>query len=347
MKAVYIEEHGGIEALTYGDLPEPEVGPNDVKVRVRATSINRLDLFTRAGVRGTRIRLAGPHILGGDTAGDVVEAGSEVTGVAAGDRVVVNPRLTCGVCSTLRHVGRTTCARAPGRIGSTAQGSYAEYVSVPAVNVVPLPGAVSYEQGASLPTVFLPSWSLLVRKAELKPWETALVLSASSGVGTAAIQVAKNVVGATVIATTSSQEKARMAAALGADATIDYTEEDVTARVKEVTGGRGADVVLDHVGSDAWPAAMAALAPGGRYGICGVTSGYRAELQMGMLFLKQQTVFGVFMGRRGELRHIVRMAERGVLRGVIHETYPLSETARAHDEMEARSFFGKLVLTVP
>ena len=346
MKAVYIEEHGGVEALTYGDLPEPEVGPNDVKVRVRATSINRLDLFTRAGVRGTRIPLDGPHILGGDTAGEIVEAGSEVAGVGIGDRVVVNPRLTCGICPQCATGADDLCAR-PGRIGSTAQGSYAEYVCVPAVNVVRLPDSVSYEQGASLPTVFLPSWSLLIRKAGLKPWETALILSASSGVGTAAIQVAKNVVGATVIATTSSPEKARMAVDLGADAAIDYTAEDVTDRVKELTGGRGADVVLDHVGLDAWPAAMAALAAGGRYGICGVTSGYRAELQMGLLFLKQQTVFGVFMGRRGELRHIVKMAERGTIRGVVHKTYPLSETARAHEEIEARSFFGKLVLTVP
>ena len=346
MKAVYIEQHGGVDALVYGDLPEPRPGPNDVKVRVRATSINRLDLFTRAGVRGTRIPLSGPHVLGGDTAGDVVEAGAEVSGVAVGDRVVVNPRLTCGVCSQCAQGADDLCA-SPGRIGSTAQGSYAEYVAVPAFNAVPLPDAVGYEQAASLPTVFLPSWSLLVRKAGLKPWETALVLSASSGVGTAAIQVGKNVVGATVIATTSSREKARMAVDLGADAAIDYTTEDVTARVKELTGGRGADVVMDHVGADAWPAAMAALAPGGRYGICGVTSGYRADLQMGLLFLKQQTVFGVFMGRRGELRHIVKMAERGLIRGVIHKTYPLSDTARAHEDMEARSFFGKLVLTVP
>jgi NADPH:quinone reductase-like Zn-dependent oxidoreductase len=345
MKAVYIEEHGGVEALTYGDLPEPEVGPNDVKVRVRATSINHLDLFTRAGVRGTRIALTGPHILGGDTAGDVVETGGEVTGLAPGDRVVVNPRLTCGRCTQCAAGTDELCASS-GRIGSTTAGSYAEYVSVPAVNAVRLPDSVSYEQGASLPTVFLPSWSLLLRKAELKPWETALVLSASSGVGTAAIQVAKNVIGATVIATTSSEEKARMATELGADATIEYATEDVTARVKELTAGKGADVVLDHVGSDAWPAAMAALAPGGRYGICGVTSGYRAELQMGMLFLKQQTVFGVFMGRSGDLRHIVKLVERGVIRGIIHKTYPLSEAARAHDEMEARSFFGKLVLTV-
>ena len=220
-------------------------------------------------------------------------------------------------------------------------------VSVPAVNAVPLPDSVSYEQGASLPTVFMPSWSLLLRRADLKPWETALVLSASSGVGTAAIQVAKNVVGAKVVATTSTDEKARMATELGADAVINYTTEDVTARVKELTGGRGADVVVDHVGSDAWPAATAALAPGGRYGICGVTSGYRAELQMGMLFLKQQTILGVFMGRRGDLRHIVRMVERGIIRGVIYKTYPLHEADKAHEEMEAQTFFGKLVLTVP
>ena len=346
MKAVYIEEHGGLDALTYGDVPEPAVGPNDVKVRVRATSINRLDLFTRAGVRGTRLQLTGPHILGGDTAGDVVETGSEVAGLAAGDRVLVNPRLTCGRCTQCAAGSDELCS-SPGRIGSTTAGSYAEYVSVPAVNAVPLPDSVSYEQGASLPTVFMPSWSLLLRKADLKPWETALVLSASSGVGTAAIQVARNVVGATVIATTSTDEKARMATELGADAVINYTTEDVTARVKELTGGRGADVVVDHVGADAWPAATAALAPGGRYGICGVTSGYRAELQMGMLFLKQQTILGVFMGRRGDLRHIVQMVERGVIRGVIHKTYPLDEAAKAHEDMEGRSFFGKLVLTVP
>ena len=212
---------------------------------------------------------------------------------------------------------------------------------------MPLPGAVGYEQAASLPTVFLPSWSLLVRKAGLRPWETALILSASSGVGTAAIQVAKNVVGATVIATTSSREKARMAVDLGADAVIDYTSEDVTAQVEELTGGRGADVVLDHVGSDAWPAATAALAPGGRYGICGVHVRLQAELQMGLLFLKQQTVFGVFMGRRGEAEAHRQDGRARRHQGVIHRTYPLSETARAHEEMEARSFFGKLVLTVP
>jgi NADPH:quinone reductase-like Zn-dependent oxidoreductase len=332
--------------LTHGDLPEPKPGPNDVAVKVRACALNRLDMYTRAGVRGTRLRFSGPHILGGDAAGDVSQVGSEVTRVKAGDRVLVNPRLTCGQCRFCVAGEEELCLK-PGMVGSTTDGSYAEYVCVPAANVIPLPDSLSYVQAASLPTVFMPCWSILMRRGQLKPWETALVLSASSGVGTAAIQVAKDVIGARVIATTSSQEKARKAKELGADEVIDYTQEDIAERVKQMTDGRGVDVVVDHVGSDFWPKAMASLAPGGRYGICGVTSGYQAELQQGLLFLRHQTVFGVFMGRKEDLRQIVEMAARGVIRGVIHQTFPLAEAAKAHDTMESRNFFGKLVLTVP
>jgi NADPH:quinone reductase-like Zn-dependent oxidoreductase len=187
----------------------------------------------------------------------------------------------------------------------------------------------------------------LLRRAALKPWETALIVSASSGVGTAAIQVAKKVVGARVIATTSSEEKARRARELGADEVVNYKTEDVAERVKALTGGRGVDVVVDHVGADAWPYATVALAAGGRYGICGVTSGYKVELQMGMMFLRHQTVFGVFMGRNGDLRQIVELAGRGVIKGIVHATYPLQEAHKAHEEMEKLDFFGKLVLTVP
>ena len=346
MKAVYITEHGGVEVLTYGDLPEPDVGSNDVKVRVRACAINRVDVFTQAGVRGTRLRLAEPHILGGDVAGDVVEVGQEVTRVRPGDRVVVNPRLTCGQCEYCVAGTDELCIRA-GRLGTTTNGGYAEYVAVPAVNTVPLPESISYEEGASLPTVFMPCWSMIIRSANLRPWETVLVLSASSGVGTAAIQVAKNVIGSRVIATTSTEEKAIKARELGADDVINYTEEDITERVMELTDRRGVNLVVDHVGADFWKAASASLAPGGRYGICGVTSGYRAELQMGLLFVRNQTVFGVYMGRQGDLRQIVDMAARGTIRAVIHKTFPLENAAEAHKTMEDRSFFGKLVLTVP
>ena len=346
MKAVYITEHGGVDTLTYGDLPEPEIGPNEVKVRVRACALNRLDVYTRAGVRGTRKSLTGPHILGADVAGDITEVGAEVTRVKSGDRVVVNPRLTCGQCQGCVGGRDEFCTRA-GMLGSSISGGYAEYVTVPAVNTIALPDSITYEQAASLPTVFLPCWTILIRRAGLEAWETVLVPSASSGVGTAAIQVSKNVIGARVITTTSTEEKAIKARELGADEVINYAEEDVAERVKELTGGRGVDVVLDHVGADFWPAAMESLAPGGRYGICGVTSGYKAELQMGLMFLKHQTVFGIFMGRKEDLRQIVDMAARGVIRGVIHQTFPLEKAADAHEAMEGRNFFGKLVLAVP
>lgn len=346
MKAIYITEHGGPEALQYGDLPEPDVGPNQLKIRVRATALNRLDLFTRAGRRGTRRRFNGPHVLGGDAAGDVVEVGAHVTQRREGERVVVNPRTTCEQCRFCM-AGQDEFCISSGMLGSSMPGSYAEYVSVPVSSVTPIPDHLSYEQAASLPTVYLPCWSILIRRAALQPWETALVLSASSGVGTAAIQVAKNVIGARVITTTSTPEKAGKALELGADEVINYLDEDIAERVMELTGGRGVDVVLDHVGADFWPAAIASLAMGGRYGICGVTTGYRAELQMGALFTRYQTVFGVSMGRKEDMRQIIEMAGRGVLRGVIHQTFPLEEAAKAHEVMEGVGFFGKLVLTVP
>lgn len=345
MKAVYLTEHGGVDVLTYGDLPEPQIGHNEVKIRVRACALNRLDLYTRAGARGTRIRFNGPHVLGGDVSGEIAEIGSQVTRVAVGDRVVVNPRITCNQCRFCVAGEEEFCSSA-GMLGANVNGGYAEYVSVPAVNAFPIPDSLSFEQAASLPTVFMPCWTILMRKAQLKPWETVLIPSASSGVGTAAIQVAKKVIGSTVITTTSTEEKAQKARELGADHVINYNTEDIAKRVKEITGGQGVNVVLDHVGSDFWPAATASLAMGGRYGICGVTSGYKAELQMGLMFLRYQTVFGVFMGRKEDLRQIVELAGRGTIQGVIHETFPLQDAAKAHEAMEAVNFFGKLVLTV-
>ena len=339
-------EHGGAEVLKYGDMPEPEIGPNDVRVRVRAAALNRLDVYTRAGVRGTRRRdFNAPHILGGDSAGEIAEIGSAVRGRSVGERVVVNPRMTCDQCRQCA-AGQDEFCENSGMLGSSRSGSYAEYVAVPSTSAVPIPDTLSFEEAASLPTVYLPSWTILVRKGALKSWETALVLSASAGVGTAGVQVAKRVAGATVIATTSTDEKAARARELGADHVINYATEDIAERVREITGGRGADVVLDHVGSEFWQAATRSLAVGGRYGICGVTTGYRAELQMGMMFTRYLTVFGVFMGRKEDMRQIVHAAGRGVVRGVIHQTFPLEDAAKAHEVMESRNFFGKLVLTV-
>ena len=343
MKAVYIEEHGGPEVLTYGERPDPVIEPNEVKVRVRASALNRLDLFVRSGVRGTRREFPPPLVLGGDSAGDIVEVGAGVRGFQLGDRVVVNPRTSCGQCSHCL-AGEDDLCPSSRMLGSAFDGSYAEYVKVPAANAHAIAAGVSYEDAAAVPTTYLPVWNMLVRRARLKPWETVLVLSASAGVGTAAIQVAKDVVGARVIATTSTEDKASKARKLGADEVINYTQEDVSQRVREMTGGTGVDVVVDHVGAEFFQAAYGSLKAGGRYGICGVTTGHRAELHMGLLFTRHLTVFGVYMGSKEDMREIVEMLNRGKIRPSIHQVLPLEQAADAHRMMEDRTFFGKLIL---
>ena len=345
MRAVYIESHGGPEVLQYGERPDPSPRAGEVKVRVRAAALNRLDTYVRTGRRGQRRNFPSFHILGGDSAGVVAEVGSGVHSHMVGRRVVVNPRIPCGACDFCIDGSDDLCPRFRF-LGSNCEGSYAEFVCVPASNVHPIADGVTFETAAATPTVYLPTWNILIRKAQLKPWETALVLSASAGVGTAAIQVAKSVVGATVITTTSSPEKAAMARELGADHVIDYTKESIPDRVKELTHGRGVDVVVDHVGAKFFEDAYNSLKRGGRYGLCGVTSGYVANLQLGTLFTKQLQVFGVFMGSRADMSQVTKMLNEGRIQPVIHRTFPLEHASEAHEVMEERNFFGKLVLQV-
>ena len=343
MKAVYIEAHGDVGVLQYGDRPDPDPGPSDVVVRVGASALNRLDIFTREGQRGLERDFPPPLILGGDTAGEVVATGDAVSTLSTGDRVVVNPRLACGVCQWCGS-GRDDLCRRSRFLGTAMDGSYAELVVVPEVNAYKLDGGVSFADAAAVPTTYLPVWNMAVRRAALQPWETALVFSASAGVGAAAIQVFKNVVGATVIATTSTPEKAELARSLGADHVINYNQEDITQRVREITGGAGVDLLVDHVGADVWAHGFRALRPGGRYCICGATSGLRAELHLGLLFSRQIEIYGGYMGSREDMRQIVTSLNRGVIKPAIHRTYPLANAADAHGDMEATNFFGKLIL---
>ena len=333
MKAAFIRQHGAPNIIEIGDMPDPKPAAGEVLVQVRAASINRLDLYTRAGIRGTKqADDQFPRILGGDSSGDIVELGAGVTGLAVGQRVVINPLLTT--------------IPSPKMIGTHAQGSYAEFVTVPADNVVLIADSLSYVQAASLPTVFLPTWSIIVREGQLQQHETAMVLSASSGVGTAAIQIIKGVIGAECIAVTSTPEKIQKAHELGADHSINYKTEDLAGRVKEITGGRGVDLVVDSTGALFFEAAYASLARGGRFGTCGVTSGYQAQIHLGQLFSKELKLFGVFMGTTSELGQIADAAGKGQLKGAIHREVPLDEVANAHDEMERSDHFGKFVVTV-
>ena len=344
MQAVYIESHGGPEVLTYGERPDPQVGAGEVKLKVKATALNRLDLYTREGGRGLQREFPPPLILGGDCAGEIAEVGAGVNGLKEGDRVVVNPRLSCQQCPACL-AGQDDLCRRSQFLGSAIDGSYAEYLSVPAANVHAISDQVTFEQAAALPTTYLPVWNMLVRRLQLKPWQTVLVLSASAGVGTAAIQTAKDVIGARVIATTSTPEKAAKAKELGADEVINYNEEDIRQRVRELTSGAGVDCVVDHVGGDFFAPAFASLRPGGRYGICGATTGLRTELHLGLLFSQQKEVYGVYMGTKEDMREIAEMLNRGVIRPVVDRTFALPDAANAHRTMEATSFFGKLVLT--
>ena len=344
MQAVYIESHGGPEVLTHGERPDPEVQPGGVKIRVYATALNRLDLYTREGGRGLQREFPPPLILGGDCAGEVAEVGAGVRTLKEGDRVIVNPRLSCMQCPACLS-GQDDLCRRSQFLGSGMDGSYAQYLCVPAANAHTIGEGVGYDQAAAIPTTYLPVWNMLVRRLRLKPWETVLVLSASAGVGTAAIQMAKDVIGARVIATTSSPEKAQKAKDLGADEVINYTEEDIRERVRELTGGAGVDAVVDHVGADFFGPAFASLRAGGRYGICGATTGLRTELHLGLLFTTQKEIYGVYMGTKEDMREIVEMLNRGVVRPVVDRTFPLAQAADAHRAMEATGFFGKLLLT--
>ena len=332
MKAAFIRNHGGPSVVQYGNMPEPEAGPDEVIVRVRASALNRLDLYTRAGLRGTKVAPEDmPRILGGDCAGEIAEVGANVEGLSVGQRVVVNP-----LCNS----------SPPQMIGTNRQGSNAEFTAVPAENVVPIPDSIPFEQAAALPTIYLPTWGIVVREGQLQPNEIAMVLSSSSGVGTAAIQLIKGVVGATCIAVTSTGEKIRKSRELGADYGINYKVEDLKKRTKELTGGRGVDLIVDSTGALFFEAAYASLARGGRYGICGVTGGYQAQIHLGQLFSKQLRLFGTFMGSTDELRGIVDAAGKGQIGASIHATVPLIDTAAAHEEMERSEHFGKFVITV-
>lgn len=345
MKATYFTEFGGPEVFKYGDVPEPAIGPNEVLIRVRASALNHLDLWRRAGQRGTKSSLAGPMILGCDIAGEVAETGAQVKGVAKGDRVVVNPGITCGRCDFC-HSARDNMCNGYVMIGSMANGGYAQYAKAPQENVHLLTADLTWEEAAAMPLTFLTAYHMLMTLTKLRPGETVLIQAVGSGVGVAALQIAK-LVGARTIVTASTDGKLGKARLLGADHTINYDQHDFAARVKEITEGKGADVVFDHVGQATFEKDLQSMAKGARFVSCGITSGYEAKLHMGVLFTKQIQLFGSYMGTKAEMGEVMRLVNQGKLRGIVSKTFELKDAADAHKTMESRDLFGKLVLGTP
>jgi NADPH:quinone reductase-like Zn-dependent oxidoreductase len=341
MKAVIFSEHGGPEVLRYTDVPEPAIGARDVLVRVHACALNHLDLWTRRGRPGRNIPL--PHIPGSDISGEVAKIGEDVTNVRIGDRVLLAPGLSCGQCEQCIG-GRDNFCKDYTLFGTTVPGGYAEYVRSPSVNVIPIPGNLTFEEAAAIPLVFLTAWHMLFTRAGLRPSEEVLVIAAGSGVGSAAIQLAK-ATGARVLATAGSEPKLAKAKQLGADEVLLHNGE-FAREVKRLTGGRGVDVVFEHVGQSTWEQSVFSLKPGGRLVTCGATTGFEGKTNIGYLFARQLSILGSFMGSKSELYSVLELFKRGLLKPVIDCVLPLEQASEAHKRLEDRQQFGKVVLRV-
>ena len=340
MKAVVFERFGGPEVLEYREVPDPECRVDEALIEVKACGINHLDLWVRKGLRGLDIQM--PHILGNDVVGVVAAVGSAVRHVKLGDRVLVLPTLSCGVCAECM-AGDDNLCREYDVLGRQKNGGYAEKVSVPGVNCLSYPDKLKWEEAAAVPLVFLTAWHMLVGRANLRAGEDCLVIGAGSGVGSAAIQIAR-LLGARVIATAGSEEKLTRARELGAHDVIQHTQQDLAAEVRALTGRRGVDVVLEHVGGAVFERAIGALARNGRLVSCGATADNHATLDINLLFGRHLTVMGSWMGRRSEMLEVLRFVRDRRLKPVIDSVFPLAEARKAHERIEARAHFGKLVL---
>ena len=340
MYSVRFHEHGSTDVLKYEEAPQPKIAANEVLVKVKACALNHLDLWLRQGVGDWKLPF--PHIVGSDISGEVVEVGAHVQRVKAGERVLLCPGISCGQCE-MCFKGLDSACRSYTLFGVFVDGGYAEFVKSPEVNVIPIPADLSFDEAAAVPLVFLTAWHMLFTRARLQPGEDVLVIGAGSGVGSAAIQIAKSV-SARVIATAGADWKLEKAKALGADEVINHNQQTIAAEVKRLTGKRGVDVVVEHVGAAVWDECFNSLATYGRLVTCGVTSGGEVKLNVQSLFGRQRTIMGSFMGGKGELLEVLELIARRQLRAVIDSAFPLQEAAAAQMKMESREFFGKILL---
>ncbi len=342
MKAIVFNAHGGPEVLKYTDAPDPTPRSNEVLVRVKACALNHLDLWVRRGIPGVPFPL--PHIPGSDISGEIVQIGADVTTVRVGQKVVLAPGVSCGKCAVCVS-GQDNRCRQFTNLGYMIDGGCAEFVRAPEINCLPYPENLSFEEAAAIPLVFQTAWHMLIARAELQPGEDVLVLGAGSGVGSAAIQIAK-FFGARVIATAGNDAKLQKAKELGADHLINHKTQKIREEVRRITNKRGVDVVFEHVGIATWDESFSSLAQSGRLVTCGATTGYDAKIDLRFLFSRQLSLLGSYMGTKSELQTVMKLVAAGKLKSVVDRIFPLAEAAAAHAYLESSSQFGKVVLTV-
>ena len=342
MKAILFRQHGGPEVLTYSEVPTPTLESNEVLVELKAAALNNLDLSIRRGIPSWPTPL--PHIPGSDGAGVVAEVGSGVSERKIGERVLIAPGLSCGNCSACRTGDDNVCSTYHA-LGTKEHGTYAEFVKLPASNIFPIPEGLSFEEAASVPVVFLSAWHMLVGLAKVQAGECVLVHGAGSGVGIAAIQIAK-MLDARVITTSRSNEKLEMAKQLSADETVNYQTTDFVPEVRRLTEKRGVDVVIEHIGGEVFGKSLTLLGRKGRMVTCGVTAGEIVSADLRYVFSRHLTVYGSFMGRRSELTQVLRFFPSRQLKPVVDSVFPLAQAAEAQSRMEERKHFGKIVLRI-
>ncbi len=342
MKAAYIKQNGAMEVVEIGDLPNPEPGPGQVQVALKAAALNHLDIWVRKGRPGMEPPF--PHVLGSDGAGVVQALGDGVSNCTVGDEVIFDPGLSCGTCEWCLRGEQSECADFT-LIGAGAPGTFAEQVVVPAKNIHPKPAHLSWEEAAALPLAHLTAWRMLFSRAQLRAGESVLIHGIGGGVALAAVQLASKA-GARVIATSSCDVKLGKALELGADTSINYsTTPKVARQVLDTTGGRGVDVIIDTVGAGTWPINFEAARKGGRIVHCGITTGPTVECNLSLLYWKQLSILGSTMGSSEEFRCLLSLVNSTGLKPVIDSTYPLDEAQAAQGRMEAGKQFGKIVLT--
>lgn len=338
MKAIRFHQFGGPEVLQYEEVPDPRPREDHVVVRVKACALNHLDLWVRKGLPGVKL----PHINGSDVAGEIVEVGRYVAGMRTGMRVLLAPMTFCNHCAQCTSGLQSFC-REFSVLGYLNDGGNAELIAVPGVNVVPIPESLSCDQAASIPLVFVTAWHMLVSRAQIKAGDAVLVLGGGSGVGSAAIQIAK-MLGATVIATAGDEAKLEKSRELGADHAINHYQQKIADEVRRITSKAGVDIVFEHVGAVTWDDSVRSLRAGGTLVTCGATTGPEAKIDLRVLFSRQISLLGSYMGTMGDFHAVLKHVFSGRLKAVVDRTYPLSEARAAHERLERSEQFGKIVL---